>query len=150
MLTRNPLPFSIWKLKYFLVTILKNYCISSFRCFFPFVILVIFVLHHLALTSESFILPYCASSVCVCCLVMDFFFCIECSRTILCSFSLYSYIWWNKWISLLSSGRLIDSENTSNIDPCLKLLNSIPNYGEGNGNPLQYSCLENPMGGGAW
>ena len=22
--------------------------------------------------------------------------------------------------------------------------------GEGNGNPLQYSCLENPMGGGAW
>ena len=22
--------------------------------------------------------------------------------------------------------------------------------GEGNGNPLQYSCLENPMAGGAW
>ena len=22
--------------------------------------------------------------------------------------------------------------------------------GEGNGNPLQYSCLENPMGGGTW
>ena len=22
--------------------------------------------------------------------------------------------------------------------------------GEGNGTPLQYSCLENPMGGGAW
>ena len=22
--------------------------------------------------------------------------------------------------------------------------------GEGNGNPLQCSCLENPMGGGAW
>ena len=22
--------------------------------------------------------------------------------------------------------------------------------GEGNGNPLQYSCLENAMGGGAW
>ena len=21
---------------------------------------------------------------------------------------------------------------------------------EGNGNPLQYTCLENPMGGGAW
>ena len=31
---------------------------------------------------------------------------------------------------------------------------SIPGSGssprEGNGNPLQYSCLENPMGGGAW
>ena len=24
------------------------------------------------------------------------------------------------------------------------------NVGEGNGNPLQYSCLENPMDGGAW
>ena len=22
--------------------------------------------------------------------------------------------------------------------------------GEGNGNPLQYSCLDNPMDGGAW
>jgi len=22
--------------------------------------------------------------------------------------------------------------------------------GEGNSNPLQYSCLENPMDGGAW
>ena len=31
---------------------------------------------------------------------------------------------------------------------------SIPESGrsseEGNGNPLQYSCLENPMDGGAW
>ena len=23
-------------------------------------------------------------------------------------------------------------------------------YGEGNGTPIQYSCLENPTGGGAW
>ena len=33
-------------------------------------------------------------------------------------------------------------------------LGSIPGLGrspgEGNGNPLQYSCLENPMDGGAW
>ena len=33
-------------------------------------------------------------------------------------------------------------------------LSSIPVSGssseEGNGNPLQYSCLENPMDGGAW
>ena len=31
---------------------------------------------------------------------------------------------------------------------------SIPGLGrspgEGNGNPLQYSCLENPMDGGGW
>ena len=33
-------------------------------------------------------------------------------------------------------------------------LDSIPGLGrspgEGNGNPLQYSCLENPMDGRAW
>ena len=33
-------------------------------------------------------------------------------------------------------------------------LGSIPGSGrspgEGSGNPLQYSCLENPMNGGAW
>ena len=33
-------------------------------------------------------------------------------------------------------------------------LGSIPGWGrfpgEGNGNQLQYSCLENPMDGGAW
>ena len=32
-------------------------------------------------------------------------------------------------------------------------LGSIPGLGrsgEGNGNPLQYSCLENPMDRGAW
>ena len=27
---------------------------------------------------------------------------------------------------------------------------SIQYIGEGNGTPLQYSCLENPMEGGAW
>ena len=27
---------------------------------------------------------------------------------------------------------------------------SIVSFGEGNGNPLQCSCLENPMDGGAW
>ena len=31
----------------------------------------------------------------------------------------------------------------------LKYTVSIPIHGEGNGTPLQYSCLENPMGGGA-
>ena len=27
---------------------------------------------------------------------------------------------------------------------------SVVHFGEGNGNPLQRSCLENPMDGGAW
>ena len=30
------------------------------------------------------------------------------------------------------------------------LLFSSGNVGEGNGTTLQYSCLENPMDGGAW
>ena len=30
------------------------------------------------------------------------------------------------------------------------LFRSKGNTGEGNGNPLQYSCLENPMDGGTW
>ena len=32
------------------------------------------------------------------------------------------------------------------------LLNMLPRFviGEGNGTPLQYSCLENLMDGGAW
>ena len=29
-------------------------------------------------------------------------------------------------------------------------MESISDIGEGNGTPLQYSCLENPMDGGAW
>ena len=34
---------------------------------------------------------------------------------------------------------------------CSCLFNLYAEYiGEGNGNPLQYSCLENPMDGGAW
>ena len=41
--------------------------------------------------------------------------------------------------------------------PCLSGLSAkardthlLSTIGEGNGNPLQYSCLENPMEGGAW
>ena len=32
----------------------------------------------------------------------------------------------------------------------VKLKLAQKTLGEGNGNPLQYSCLENPMDGGAW
>ena len=32
----------------------------------------------------------------------------------------------------------------------LKRLSMHAYIGEGNGNPLQYSCLENPRDGGAW
>ena len=30
------------------------------------------------------------------------------------------------------------------------MCNLMSSFGEGNGTPLQYSRLENPMGGGAW
>ena len=40
---------------------------------------------------------------------------------------------------------------TSNIKWLLPNQSSITlQYGEGDGTPLQYSCLENPMDGGAW
>ena len=32
----------------------------------------------------------------------------------------------------------------------LQLYINLVHFGEGNGTPLQYSCLENPMDGGAW
>ena len=32
----------------------------------------------------------------------------------------------------------------------IKIYNLYSKFREGNGNPLQYSCLENPMDGGAW
>ena len=48
-----------------------------------------------------------------------------------------------------------DGDCSHEIKRCLLLgrkditnLDSI--FGEGNGTPLQYSCLENPMDGGAW
>ena len=46
------------------------------------------------------------------------------------------------------------NKQDDNIQRChtpFSLLNqSIVTCGEGNGIPLQYSCLENPMDGGAW
>ena len=34
--------------------------------------------------------------------------------------------------------------------PFYYLVMAALGFGEGNGNPLLYSCLENPMDGGAW
>ena len=38
--------------------------------------------------------------------------------------------------------------NSTKVNPVYILL--VTYFGEGNGTPLQYSCLENPMDGGAW
>ena len=42
----------------------------------------------------------------------------------------------------------IESANAGDIGDVIPGLGR--STGEGNGNPLQYSCLENPMDGGAW
>ena len=47
-------------------------------------------------------------------------------------------------------GVLVGKESACNAgDPC-SISGSGRSPGEGNGNPFQYSCLENPMDGGAW
>ena len=46
------------------------------------------------------------------------------------------------------------AQTVKNLPAMQEIRGSIPGLGrspgEGNGNPLQYSCLENPMDGGAW
>ena len=41
-------------------------------------------------------------------------------------------------------------ESACNVGDPGSILGSGRSAGEGNGNPLQYSCLENPMDRGAW
>ena len=40
--------------------------------------------------------------------------------------------------------------STRNAGDLVSVPGSGRSPGEGNGDPLQYSCLENPMDGGAW
>ena len=57
---------------------------------------------------------------------------------------------------IFGGSKITADDNCSNeIKRCLllgrKVLTNLDSiFGEGNGNPLQYSCLENPMDGGAW
>ena len=44
----------------------------------------------------------------------------------------------------------IKNVHRNNIAEYLKSHEINIQIGEGNGTPLQYSCLENPMDGGAW
>ena len=56
---------------------------------------------------------------------------------------------------------LLERKAMTNLDTILKsrditlltkvhIVKAMVFLGEGNGTPLQYSCLENPMDGGAW
>ena len=47
-------------------------------------------------------------------------------------------------------GDLDGKESACNAGDTGLILGLGRSRGEGNGNPLQYSCLENPMDGGAW
>ena len=52
------------------------------------------------------------------------------------------------WLVALVESELLWSSNTWSTTKDLSA--SACQVGEGNGTPLQYSCLENPMDGGAW
>ena len=68
--------------------------------------------------------------------------------------------WKNKFcgqefLSLTLCGEIFPvAQMVKNLPAMQEILGSIPgsgrSSGEGNGNPLQYSCLENPMDRGAW
>ena len=63
-------------------------------------------------------------------------------------FSVKIYIW--QYHLFLKTSGSDGKESAHNVgDPDL-IPKSRRSPGEGNGNPLQYSCLENPMDGGAW
>ena len=47
-------------------------------------------------------------------------------------------------------GGSVGKASVYNVRDLGSILGSGRYLGEGNGNPLQYSCLENPMDGGAW
>ena len=65
---------------------------------------------------------------------------------------------WNKTCLLMSPSLFCLGFPHSSVDEEFACnagdLGSIPGsgkfHGQGNGNPLQYSCLENPMDTGAW
>ena len=53
----------------------------------------------------------------------------------------------------MTTGKTIALTRQTFVDKVMSLLFNMLSrllIGEGNGTPLQYSCLENPMDGGAW
>ena len=60
----------------------------------------------------------------------------------------YKAAWTLKFIEHTEA--VLSSENTLVFRMAELSMSSAITIGEGNGNPLQYSCLENPMDRGAW
>ena len=57
--------------------------------------------------------------------------------------------WWNRLAKSFPVGSEVKA-SACNVGDLGSIPGSGRSPGEGNGNPLQYSCLENPMDGGAW
>ena len=53
------------------------------------------------------------------------------------------------YILAFTGGSVVEG-STSSAGDAGSIPGSGRSPGEGNGSPLQYSCLENPMDGGAW
>ena len=60
--------------------------------------------------------------------------------------TLFGHYFWN-WAF---TGGSDSKESACNAEDPSSIPESGRSPGEGNGNPLQYSCLENPMDRGAW
>ena len=50
----------------------------------------------------------------------------------------------------LENKKKSQEEVKNTITEIKEYIHTSKNHGEGNGTPLQYSCLENPMDKGAW
>ena len=61
-----------------------------------------------------------------------------------------TWIWSLVWEDQGFPGGLAGKASTCNAGDLGSIPESGRSPGEGNGNPLQYSCLENPMDRGAW
>ena len=70
----------------------------------------------------------------------------------LCVFAGLTFIFkWNSTcVNLDFPGGSDSKVSAYNVEDMGSIPGSGRSPGEGNGNPLQYSCLENPMDGGAW
>jgi len=74
----------------------------------------------------------------------------------MCIFEIKVVVFWVLFITIFPYLEIFNGLKSSKCDYpfkiCVTLLIFLyePKVGEGNGTPLQYSCLENPMDGGAW
>ena len=66
-------------------------------------------------------------------------------------------VFWIPWTYAYQSNVFYHGHDSMLVLNSIQLLgsgqlpvSSTSGFGEGNGTPLQYSCLENPMDGGAW